>query len=66
MRVHTRGQAEPCGSYLPGAVLCKSAVGELMSTESMAPRADVDATLNDSYAPNKSISLAASNCDSFP
>ena len=61
---HTRGHAEPCGSYLPGAVPAGSAVGELESSLSMLliePRAEVEATLKDSYAPSRSTSRAASN-----
>ena len=62
--VRTRGHAEPCGSYLPGAVPAGSAVGEPTSSTSvllMEPRAEVEATLNDSYAPSRSTNRAASN-----
>ena len=67
--VRTRGHAEPCGAYLPGMVPGESAVGEAASSTSvlfMEPRAEDEATLNDSYAPSRSTKRAASNRDSLP
>ena len=63
-KLRTRGQAEPCGSYLPGMVPGGSAVGEAALGASMLliePRAEDEATLNDSYAPSRSTNRAALN-----